>query len=153
MLKLAERSDEKIVTQIITETFDKNPGVNWLLKKSGSRKEKIHRLAEFAFIKAHYQNGVFISDNKKGVAICYKFNIKTWLLAEFYYQLRFALSSISLIRLIKVLRRESYRKNIRPKSGEYLYFWFLGVLPEGEKAGFELRDGIFEMAKKLKLPV
>jgi hypothetical protein len=152
-MKKANRSDKKLVKQIIAETFNKNPGVNWLLKKSGNHTKKILRLADYVFIKAQIRDGVFISDNEKGVAICYKFNNRKFSLTEHYYELRFVLSSTNLLRIGKVLKRESYRKNMRPKSGKYLYFWFLGVLPGGEKAVYDLRDGIFNLAKNLKLPI
>jgi hypothetical protein len=38
-------------------------------------------------------------------------------------------------------------------SGDYLYFWFLGVLPGGEGAVFDLRDGIFKLARQQNLPI
>jgi len=152
-MKPATRSDKNLVVAIITDTFEKNPGVNWLLRTSGNRRKKIKRLAEFAFIKALDRNGVFISSNRKGVAICYPFNQNKFSLIEMFYELRFALSSIKLSRLPEVLKREAYRKKQRPTSGKYLYFWFLGVLPGGDKAAYELKDAIFDYAQKVNLPI
>ena len=77
-MKLATKADKKLVVEIITQTFENNPGVNWLLRKEGNKQKKIKRLAEFTFKKAHLRNGVYISSNRKGVAICYKFNQKTF---------------------------------------------------------------------------
>lgn len=153
MTRLASRSDKKLVVDIITNTFENNPGVNWLLRSGGDRKKKIKRLAEFAFIKALNRNGVYLSSNKKGVAICYPFHQNKFSLIETYFELRFAFRSIKLSRLPQVLKREVYRKKQRPASGKYLYFWFLGVLPGGEKAVYELKDAIFETAKKQNLPI
>ena len=152
-MRPATKSDKKLVVQIITETFEQNPGVNWLLKQGGDRKKKIKRLAEFTFVKARIRNGVFVSSNSKGVAICYKFNVRKFSLSELYYELKFSLTSINISRIPKVLKRENYRKKQRPQSGKYLYFWFLGVLSGGGNAVFELRDGIFEMAKNEHLPI
>ncbi len=149
----ATRSDKNLVVAIITDTFAKNPGVNWLLRTGGDRRKKIKRLAEFAFIKALIRKGVFISSNKKGVAICYPFNRNKFSFIEMFYELRFAITSIKLSHLPHVLKREAYRKKQRPASGKYLYFWFLGVLPGGEKAVYELKDAIFEFAEKEKLPI
>ncbi|MCK5401764.1 MAG: hypothetical protein KAJ28_09020 [Flavobacteriaceae bacterium] len=152
-MRKAAKSDMNLVVNIITETFYKNPGVNWLIKKRGTRKKKIRKLAQYAYIKSYMRDGVYISSNGKGVALCYKFNSYKFSFTELWYELRFALTAIKISRLIKVLKREARRCSIRPKSGEYYYFWFLGVLPEGKGAGFELNNAIFEKASKDNLPI
>lgn len=152
-MRRATRSDMSLVVNIITETFENNPGVNWLIKSGDSHKKGIRRLAEYAFIKAYSCNGVFISTNEKGIAICYKFNLSKFSCTEFWYQLKFAFTSIPLSHLFKVLQREAYRKRMRPASGAYYYFWFFSVLPGGGVAGFELKNAIFELAIKDKLPI
>lgn len=83
----------------------------------------------------------------------YRFNLKKFSFIGTWYELRFALTSFNLLRLPKILKREAYRKKQRPASGNYYYFWFLGVLPGGEKAVFELRDAVFGRARKENLPV
>jgi hypothetical protein len=141
------------VVTIIAETFDSNPAVNWLIKQGSSRKRHIQNLAKYAFMKAWIRDGVYISTNEKGVALCYRFNKKKFSLLVLWYQLKFALTSIEVSRLPKVLKREAYRAQLRPESGAYYYFWFLSVLPEGRGAGFELKNAVFEQATKEHLPV
>jgi hypothetical protein len=136
-LRKVTKNDEEKVVGIITATFLENPGVNWLLRKGGSKEKKVRTLAAYAFIKAFLRDGVYLSSNEKGVALCYKYNLKIFSLKEFLYELKFALFAIDLRRVRKVLQREAYRKSIRPLSGEYLYFWFFGVLPGGEGAAYE----------------
>ncbi len=152
-MRKASIAEKDKVIDIISSTFDTNPGINWLIKKSGSHKRKIHRLASYAFLKSYLREGAFISSNEKGVALCYRFNYRVFSLREVIYQLRFALLSINPRRIPKVLKRESYRRSKRPDSGNYLYFWFLGVIPDGRGAVYELRDAIFEMATELNLPI
>jgi len=152
-MRLAQPTDKHKVVDIIVTTFSQNPGVNWLLKKQGNHTKKLKRLAEFVFIKALKREGVFLSSNEKGVAICYQFNKMSFSLSEIYHELRFVITSVSLFRLHKVLKSESYRKKSRPGDGNYLYFWFLGVMDGGEKAVFELRDGIFKLAEEKGLPI
>lgn len=152
-MRKATKSDMNLVVNIITETFDKNHGVNWMLKKGGSRTKKIRKLAQYAYIKSYLRDGVYISSNEKGVALCYKFNDNKFSIKELLYKLRFALTSINISRLIKVLKRETKRRNLRPASGEYYYFWFLGVLSEGKGAGFELKNAICDQASKNNLPI
>jgi hypothetical protein len=50
-------------------------------------------------------------------------------------------------------KREAYFKKRRPQDGKYYYFWFLGVLENGNKAAFELKITVLEKAKKDKLPI
>ena len=71
-MRLAKKTDKELVVSIISETFQKNPGVNWMFSSKGNRTRKLSRLAEFAFIKCYNRNGVYISSNEKGVALFYK---------------------------------------------------------------------------------
>lgn len=152
MRKVSLAEKDKVI-DIISSTFYTNPGVNWLIKKSGNHKRKILRLADYAFIKSYLREGAFISSNEKGVALCYRFNYRVFSVREKLYQLRFALLSINPRRFSMVLERESYRRSKRPASGNYLYFWFLGVMPHGRGAVYELRDAIFELAREQNLPI
>ena len=152
-MRKASLAEKDKVIDIISSTFDTNPGINWLIKKNGSHKKKINRLASYAFHKSYLREGAFISSNEKGVALCYRFNYQVFSIREILYLLRFALFSINPRRIPKVLRRESYRRSKRPESGDYLYFWFLGVIPDGRGAVYELRDAIFEIATELNLPI
>ena len=152
-MRKASLAEKDKVIDIISSTFDTNPGVNWLIKKRGRQKKKIYRLASYAFYKSYLREGAFISSNEKGVALCYKFNYQVFSIREVIYLLWFALFSINPSRIPKVLKRESYRRSKRPESGDYLYFWFLGVIPDGRGAVYELRDAIFELATEFKLPI
>jgi len=150
---LAKRKDRTKVVNIITKTFENNPGVNWMFSTKGNRTKKIKRLADYAFIKCYNRNGVLISTNGKGVALFYRSDMKKNSFQEIYYEIRFGLLSIKLTKLKEVLQRESNRKNKRPKNEPYYYFWFLGVLKEGANAGFELNKGLIDIANKEHLPI
>lgn len=152
-MRKATKHDKDKVVDIISKTFASNPGVNWMLKKGGDHNKKLEKLASYAFIKGVLRDGVYISSNEKGVAICYKYNYKKVSIIEFLYQIRFVLSSINLKFIPKVLKRESYRESMRPKSGEYLYFWFFGVLPGEKDAAFELKNAIFKQAIQNNIPI
>lgn len=145
--------DKKLVIKIITDTFLDNPAVLWTIKKTGDRKKHIRRLANYAFYKSLNRDGVFISDNNKGVALIYQFNKKSFSFREFFAELNFAFRSIGIFRIPKILKREKLRNSLRPKDGNYIYFWFMGVEKGGNEAGQELKRGIFNIADKLALPI
>ncbi len=152
-MRRAVKKDKSLVINIITQTFQNNPGVVWMFSKSGNRTKKIRRLAEFAFVKCLNRNGAFISSNEKGVALFYRSDIHVYSLKEICYEIRFVLLSIPLLKIAEVVRRESYRKHIRPQNEPYFYFWFLGVLKEGAMAGFELNNELIKLSKSENIPI
>ena len=152
-MRKATKEDISLVIDIISESLNKNPGVNWILKKDINKKFALKRLATYAFIKAYRRNGIYISSNEKGVALCYHAGHKKASLQEFWYRLYFALTSIKISHIPAVIKREAYRKSKRPVSGNYLFFWFFGVKKGGGNAGFELKDGILKEARRLNLPI
>lgn len=147
----ASKADKADVVRIIERTFDNNPSVNIVIGEKGNRKKKIKRLAEYAFIKSLNRDGVYLSNNRKGVALCFRNDLSSFSMLEIIYQLRFA-SAIPIRNVIQSIRRESYIKKHRLK-GKFLYFWFFGVESGGEKAAFEIKDFFFELSKKEGLPI
>lgn len=152
-MRKATWKDRHTVIDIFSNSFKNNIGTTWVLRKNLSVEKGIKRLAMYAFIKGYVREGVFLSDNEKGVAICYKFNYKVFSLLEVWSNIVLGITAISIQRLPKILSIGAYRKNIRPQSGEYLYGWFLGVNPGGETAALELSLGILKLGDELNLPV
>jgi len=147
----AKHSDKPDSVRIIADTFDANPSVNIVIGDKGNRRKKISRLAEFAFIKSLNRDGAFLSENKMGTALCFNSGKNAFNLNELFYEIRFAFS-IPVSKVIQTLKREAYLKKHRYKD-EHMYFWFLGVQNGGGKAGFELKDYLFHLSKKNKLPI
>ena len=148
---IATAQDKPDSIRIIAETFDANPSVNIVIGEKGNRKKKISRLADYAFIKALNRKGAFLSDNKKGTALCFRSTIGGTSLKELLSELRFAMV-IPFGKVVETLKREAYIKKNR-YQGEHYYFWFFGVEKGGDKAGFELKDYLFELSKKEQLPI
>ena len=148
---LAKHKDKIESVRIIIETFDANPSVNIVIGDKGNRRKKISRLAEYAFIKALNRDGAFLSNNKKGIALCYRSNYGSSNFKEFLYELRFAFS-IPIKKVIQTLKREAYIKKHR-YQGKHFYFWFFGVQKDADKAGFELKNYLFQLSEKEQLPI
>jgi hypothetical protein len=146
-VRKATLDDKALVTDIISKTFESNPGVNSIFKKNGNKTKMLMRFADYVFIKALNRHGIYISENEKGVALCFQEKQSRINLKELFYQCRFGFSSMPLLQLPRLLRRESFRRKQRSLQGDHYYFWFLGVLPGGSPAGNELKNAILEMAK------
>ena len=148
---LAKHKDRIDSVKIIADTFDANPSVNIVIGDKGNRRKKIKRLADYAFVKSLNRDGAFLSDNKMGTALCFDSSKNAFNLNELFYEVRFAFS-IPVRKVIQTLKRESYLKKHRYK-GNHMYFWFLGVKNTGGKAGFELKDYLFQLSEDKGLPI
>jgi len=148
---IAKPEHKEDSVQIIANTFDANPSVNIVIGDGGNRQKKIRRLADYAFVKALNRNGAYLSNNRMGTALCFASTEKVFSLKEIYYEVRFAFS-IPLRKVFQTLKRESYIKKHRLEE-DHLYFWFLGVQKGGGKAGFEMKDYLFERSEKEGLPI
>lgn len=148
---IATKEDRNDSVRIIANTFNANPSVNIVIGEGGNRRKKISRLADYAFVKALNRNGAYLSDNKKGTALCFKSSASAFSIKEIYLELRFAFS-IPLKKVVQTLKRESYIKKHRIND-EHLYFWFLGVEKGGGEAGFELKDHLFGLSEREQLPI
>jgi hypothetical protein len=150
-MMLAKYEEKAQSVRIITEAFDSNPSVNIVIGDKGNRKKKISRLAAYAFVKSLNRNGAFLSDNKMGTAFCFRSNIGSSNFKEFISELHFAFS-IPIKKVFQTLKREAYIKKHRYK-GDHFYFWFLAVVKGGGKAGFEMKDHLFDLSEKEQLPI
>jgi len=152
-MRKAEWKDRELFIKIFAEVFADNTGTTWVLRKSVKPEKALRRMARYSFVKGMIKDGVYISDNEKGIAVCYKFNKNRYSLRAIWSELIFAAGAVNILRLPQILKRESYRNKKRPASGEYLYYWFLGALPSERSAGLELGKGILEEADSMGLPV
>lgn len=147
----AQYKDKAESVKIITDAFDTNPSVNIVIGEKGNRRKKISRLAAYAFVKSLNRDGAYLSDNKKGTALCFRSNHGSSNIKELMHELRFAFS-IPIKKVFQTLRRESYIKKHR-YQGKHLYFWFLAVEKGGGRAGFEMKDYLFDLSEKEKRPI
>lgn len=153
LMRIATLADKTKIVDIITKTFETNPGVLWMFNENDKKlSKKVRRLAEFAFEKSLARGGAYISDDENGAALCYPANTKASL-REMFFEYKFALSSIPVKNFKKVMWREKVREGIRPKDHKYLYFWFLGVQDSTNGAVHDLRKGIFNLAKEKQMPI
>lgn len=154
-MRKANISDEKLIIEIISESFIHNPSVLSVIKNDNKKKQRIAELAKYAFRTAVRREGIYISSDNEGVAICYKYNAKKESLIDYWNQLNLVIKSIGISRVFKILKREEFVKKFRPVSGEYLYFWFFGVKNKGKgkSAAMELKDAIIKESLNKKLPI
>lgn len=154
-MRKATQTDNHLVTEIICETFKTNPTIQFMIKHDEKVQKRISAIAEYAFEFAVKRDGVFISDNGKGVAICYQYNYKNVLLGDFFLMMKMVIKAVHFRKVLKIFLHDNFIKKQRPENGNYLYFWFFGVLPEEQPktSARDLTRQIFQLSKKLQLPI
>ena len=150
-MRSASLSDKELVIDIIAQTMNENRGTTWMLKSADIKHLK--NLAQYAFYKAYYKKGAYISSNNKGLALCFKFNTPLKSITPIIHEIIFFIKSVKISSIPKILKLEAYKKKQRPAHGEYLYFWFFSTLKGCDNAGYELKNEIFNLSKKKQLPI
>lgn len=154
-MKLAVYSDKEKVVRIISESFKNNPHLNCIVKNDAKKPQRLSKLAEYAFYVGWRRDGVFLTDDEKGVVIIYEQNKHNCNLKELFLQLKLAFQTFTLPRVLKVAKLESTIKKNRCNGFDYLYLWFFGVADEslGSSNARELMKFVFSMSNEKQLPI
>lgn len=150
----ATRKDKSRVVEILVRSFESDPHTNWLVRADEKGKDKrLKALMDFAFEDSILHDRVYLSNDRTGAALWKTGAAAGFSFARTLSQLRFAFA-FGLKRTRAVLAMEKYVKTFQP-PGNYLYLWFIGVLPAGRGIGIasELLDPVLEECSREGLPV
>lgn len=128
-------SDRELFVDILTESFDTNISVNFVVKKDKKRSKRIKLLMEYSFDLCFLFGDVFLTDDRNGCALVLypekkRTNLKTILL-----DIKLVILSIGLFRIGKVLDRDSKIKKYYPTDNRRFYLWFIGVQRQYQRKG------------------
>lgn len=150
----ANRTDKAIVIDILSESFAKEPQINYIVGEGGNKEKRIKRLMSYGFEQAMVNGKVELSEDKKAVAIWrnHHSNKMTWrLLIE---NIRFVLD-FGFKRLGTISKMEKAIQANYPQNDTFYYLWFIGTLPDSQGKGyaFNLLQPWFEKAKKEQIEI
>ncbi|MCU4176216.1 GNAT family N-acetyltransferase [Carboxylicivirga sp. N1Y90] len=121
-MREATNADKALIINILTEAFENNKSVNYVVK---GKKGRI-ALMNYAFEVCHRWGKVYISDNEKAVALVLLPHLKKLSLYAIYLDIVLAIKGIGISRITKVLKRENQIKKHHPNT-PFVYFWFMAV--------------------------
>lgn len=151
-MRTANKQDRALVVEVLSTTFRENPSVHNIVKKVDDK--HIGRLMGYAFDSILETKGIYISNDNRGVAICYQPSLQSKGCYQVWLQLKLTFGVIGVLNVFKALNHKKLILSQHPKDGKYLNFWFLGVLPLTEiKSILEIKKAIFEESKHKKLPI
>ena len=147
-------NDKTLVVDILSESFDTNKSVNFVIKQGKHRKERIRYLMEYSFDLCYLFGEIYLSEDKKACALTLFPDKKRTTLKTLLLDIKLAFFCIGLSKLSKVLERESAIKSNYP-STPILHLWFIGVAPsmQGKGLGKQILSEIINESKNQKKPI
>ena len=122
----ANRNDKKIVIDILSQAFDTNQSINYIIPQDKKRKQRIEKLMAYSFDVCHEFGDVLLSDDRKACALILYPDKKKTTLNSILWDVNFAFSCVGVSGLKRVLDREAKIKSFHPKE-PFSYLWFIGV--------------------------
>jgi ribosomal protein S18 acetylase RimI-like enzyme len=131
---LAEQKDKNIIANILSESFNENLSVNYIIRQDHKRKLRIKRLMEYSFdISVRFGMAV-LSDDRNGCALIVYPEKNKITFRYFLATCSLILFSIGIFNLRNILSREAAVRSVHPPE-PMNYLWFIGVLPTSQDQG------------------
>lgn len=153
-MRKAEYSDKNLIVDILTDSFETNQSVNYIVKQDKKRLKRIRSLMDYSFEICYSFGEVFLSEDKSACALILFPDKKKTTLKSILLDIKLILSCIGLSNIRKALNRESKIKAIQRKELMY-YLWFIGVDPKLQNKGIgtELLDNIIKDSNLMERPI
>lgn len=147
-------NEKKLVVDIITEAFDDNKSVNYVIKQDRSRVSRIRGLITYSYNICKKYGAVFVNKDKNAVAMINLPHKKKFFLFSISQDVRLILKTIGVVNLPNVLRRESVIKSNHPAM-PFCHLWYIGVSKkdQGKGIGTELLKKVISKYEELHLPI
>ena len=145
----AEHRDRDLIVSILVNSFYDNKSVNFIVREDSKKKNRIHKLMEYAFDVCNLFGEVFLSDNKNGCALLIYSEKKKTTIKSILLDAKFALTCLGLSNIKKAMQREAKIKQVHP-NGLLYYLWFIGVdsSNQNKRIGSRLLQDIISEGQK-----
>lgn len=133
-MRKAGHIDKELVVTILSNSFDDNKSVNYIIKQDGSRESRLRKLMAYSFDVCKMFGDVLLSDDKKACALIIYPDKKKTSLKSIWLDAKLAFSCIGISNLGKAMKREAAIKKQHPQK-PFTYLWFIGVKPMEQNRG------------------
>jgi len=153
-MKEATVADKTKIVNILTDAFDDNSSVNYIVKQDEQRIKRIKFLMGYSFEMCAKYGKVYISDSENACALVLFPELKKdnfWTIRK---DVELIAKSIGFSNIFKALKRESKIKATQLK-GDIYYLWFVGVEPSKQNKGLgsELLSMLLSEAEQMERTV
>jgi ribosomal protein S18 acetylase RimI-like enzyme len=153
-MKKPRPSQKARVVEILTESFDENKSVNYVVKQDSNRKSRLRGLMDYCYNVCEAFGEVWISEDEQACALILHPDKKRTKLRAILWDVKLAFSVIGLSRVGQVMARESKIKKFHPKE-PFSYLWFIGVDPslQNNGKGSRLLEEIIQHSEQQGRPI
>jgi ribosomal protein S18 acetylase RimI-like enzyme len=153
-MKRATEKDRIRVVEILSQSFENNRSVNYVVKQDANRQQRIRGLMSYSFDVCNAFGEVWMSDDEQACALILFPDKKKTTASGILWDAKLALSVIGLSRIGQVLGRESKIKAFHPKT-PFAYLWFIGVSPDSQnkRKGSDLLHWLIERYNSQNRPI
>lgn len=122
----ANYRDKKRVVDILTNSFEGNKSVNYIVKQDRKRLRRIRYLMDYSFEICYLFGDVLLSDDKAGCALIVLPAKKRTTLKTIFLDIKLIFLCMGLANVKKAMEREAKIIELHPNKPIY-YLWFIGV--------------------------
>jgi len=133
-MKKAKHTDKDLIVEILTNSFDANSSINYIVKQDVKRVDRIRALMDYSFEMCMMFGDVFLSDDNKACALILYPDIKKFTVRSTLLDIKLIFQSIGISNVSKTIKREKIIKQIQPNT-RMSYLWFIGVDPAVQSNG------------------
>ncbi|MEZ2338802.1 GNAT family N-acetyltransferase [Mucilaginibacter sp. RCC_168] len=149
-----ESIDKERIIKILTDAFEYNKSINYIVKQDSRKKDRIRSLMEYSVAVCELFGEVYLTDDKNACALLLYPQLKKTTLKTILLDIKLIFKSIGITGIGKTLSRESKIKSIQPKEA-MSYLWFIGTDPNAQNKGIgtKLMQQIISVSNEKKLPL
>jgi len=153
-MKKANYEEKDLIIDILTQSFESNQSVNYVVKQDGKRITRIRALMDYSFEVCNLFGDVFISDDRKACALIMYPDKKKASLKSILLDIKLIIQCTGINNVKKTLNREALIKKIQPKE-LMTYLWFIGVNSKDQNKGFgsNLLQSIIQYSDRNNRPI
>jgi GNAT superfamily N-acetyltransferase len=153
-MRKANNEDKKLIVDILTNSFESNQSVNFIVRQDAERVKRISALMDYSFELCFHFGDVWLSDNREACALILYPHLKKLSIRAVWLDIKLIFQAIGISGVLKALKRETQIKDVQPNIPKS-YLWFIGVNPLAQHSGFgsQLLHEIIDRANFLKLPL
>jgi GNAT superfamily N-acetyltransferase len=127
-------SDKQLIVNILTDSFNENQSVNFIIKQDKRRIKRINALMEYSFHTCFLFGEVYLSDDRNACALIIYPDKKKTTLRTIYLDGKLAIKCLGIKNLLKAISREAAITKQHPNELMY-YLWFIGVSKKYQHSG------------------
>jgi GNAT superfamily N-acetyltransferase len=150
----ANAADKILIVDILSESFDNNPSVNYIIRQDDKRRKRIKALMSYSFDICSLFGDVWLTGDRKACALVLYPDQKKTTLKTIWLDIKLIFQAIGWAGISNAMTREALIKK-KQLQVPMVYLWFIGVDPlyQHRGMGSKLLQQIIDEGKRMNRPV